>query len=167
MSRPKTSNLYLGPLGAFHSGGGRDVDYVHLPAIVTSRAAGLHVVCEDAEDLRRVLTAHWEASGRTFCVDDVLAWAMDQLPPMTAYAATSSLRYVAVDPDWLRYRQKEKGGRPCKATSRPFMPTSNHNARSQYTGNAPYFRNAAALVEKIFPQYQSFELGFSAIFRLP
>jgi hypothetical protein len=103
MSRSKTSNLQLGPLGQFSSGSGQDVDFVHLPAIVTSRAAGLRVVCEDADDFRRVLTEHWEASGRMFCVDDVLAWAMDQSPPMTACAVTSGLRWVGVDLDWLRY----------------------------------------------------------------
>lgn len=103
MSRSKTSNLHLGPLGQFSSGSGQDVDFVNLPAIVSSREAGLRVVCENADDLRRVLTAHWQATGRMFSVDDVLDWALDHSPPMTATQVTSGLQRVGVDPDWLRY----------------------------------------------------------------
>lgn len=91
MSCSKTSNLHLGPLGTFHSGSGLDVDYVHLPAIVISRASGLRVVREDADDLRSVLTAQWEASRRMFCVGDVLVWAMDQSSLMAGSEVTSNL----------------------------------------------------------------------------
>lgn len=103
MSRPKHANLHLGALGTFHSGSGQDVDYVHLPAIVTSRAAGLRAVCNNEVDLRRVLTAHWEASGRRFNVDDVMSWATDFSTPMGPNEITANQRRVAVDIDWLRF----------------------------------------------------------------
>lgn len=102
MTRPKHSNLHLGPLGTFHSGSGQDVDFVFLPATVISRAAGFRVGCKNEDELRRALTAHWEASDRRFNVNEVMEWAMDHSAPMTGTEVTSGLRHVAVDIDWLR-----------------------------------------------------------------
>ncbi len=103
MSRPKCSTLHLGPLGTFHSGSGQDVDYVHLPATVISRAAGLRVECANEDDLRAALTTHWEASGRMFSVDDIMEWAMDFSTPMGPNEVTSNQRQVSVDIDWLKW----------------------------------------------------------------
>ena len=103
MSRPKYSTLHLGPFGTFHSGSGVDVDFVHLPVTVISRAAGLRVECVSVADLRDVLTAHWHATGGRFYIEDVLAWAMDFSAPMGPNEVTSNQRHVSVDIDWLRY----------------------------------------------------------------
>ncbi|MDA7425422.1 hypothetical protein [Thalassococcus lentus] len=103
MSRPKHSTFHLGPLGTFYSGSGLDVDCVHLPATVISRAAGLRVECTNEDDLRAALIAHWEASGRMFSVDDVLEWALDRSPPMTGSEVTSGLRQVGVNDGWLQF----------------------------------------------------------------
>ncbi len=101
MSRPKCSTLHLGPLGTFHSGSGQDVDYVHLPATVISRAAGLRVECVSVADLRDVLTAHWYATGGCFHIEDVLAWAMDFGTPMGPNEVTSNLRQSPLSEGWL------------------------------------------------------------------
>lgn len=103
MSRPKHPVYHLGPLGQFCSGSGQDVDYVHLPCGVISRAAGLRAECVCEADLRDAVTAHWHATGRRFNVEDVLEWAMDQSTPMGPAEVSANQRHVSVDIDWLRY----------------------------------------------------------------
>lgn len=103
VKKPEHPIYHLGQLGQFYSGSGQDVDYVHMPCDVISRAARVRLTCHTADDLREVLTTHWAASGRRFVIDEVLEWAIDQSTPMGPAEVTANQRHVAVDPDWLRY----------------------------------------------------------------
>lgn len=101
MSHSKHHVYHLGLLGTFCSGSGQDVDYVRLPSTVISRAAGLRAECTCEADLREALTAHWEATGRRFNVEDVLEWAMDQSAPMGPNEVTANLRQSPLPGEWM------------------------------------------------------------------
>lgn len=97
-------NVYhLSPHGQFLNLAGGEVPYVHLPATVVSTEAGARRECYHAADLRAILTAHNDVTGRHFNVEDVLDWALDQSPPTTCKDVTSNLRRTSVDARWFTY----------------------------------------------------------------
>ncbi|WP_081531991.1 hypothetical protein [Rhodovulum sp. P5] len=94
---------HLGPFGQFLNLAGGEVPFVHLPATVVSTEAGTRRECYDATDLRAILTAHNDATGRHYSVEDVLDWALDQSSPMTCKDVTSNLFRTSVDARWFTY----------------------------------------------------------------